>query len=289
MWWFYLSLFCALSLATADMFSKKALAKSDESTITLIRFSACLPPLYVLLYLNGIPQIKEGFWSALLFAAPLEIAAMVLYNRAIKLSPLSLTLPFLSFTPIFLIGTSYLMTRESAHPYAVLGIVLITIGGYLLNIDPKKGFLYPFKAIVKEKGSALMLIVAFIYSITSVFGKMMVDRSDFIFTPAVYFTVVTLFTVIFVSIKGGAGFKGLVSNKRLHLLVGVFSTLMILSHFLALSKIKVEYMVSVKRSSMLFAILYGSYVFKEVDIKKRFSGAFIMLIGIVMIGIFSQT
>jgi uncharacterized membrane protein len=286
--WFFLSIFCALSLATADMLSKKALKYSDESTISLIRFFFCLPPLYLMLYLNGIPDIKQGFWTVLILSTPLEIGAMLLYNRSIKLSPLSLTLPFLAFTPIFLLFTSFLMINETPNSYGLFGIILITIGGYMLNIDTKKGILYPLKAVLKERGSALMLIVAFLYSITSVFGKIMVDKSDFIFTPAAYFTVVTFFTAIIVSIKGNAGLKGIFNGKRIHLYIGIFSCLMIISHFIALSMTKVEYMISVKRSSMLFGIIYGGLIFKEVDIRKRFFSAVIMLIGIALIGIWGN-
>jgi drug/metabolite transporter (DMT)-like permease len=270
------------------MFSKKALLTSDESTISFIRFASCLPPLYIMLYLNGIPEIKHGFFLAVILSTPLEILAMFLYNRSIKLSPLSLTLPFLAFTPIFLLVTAHIMIGESPNFHGFIGILLITLGGYLLNIDIDKGFFYPFKAIRNERGSLLMLGVAFLYSITSVFGKIMVEKSDFIFTPAVYFTFVTFVTAIIASFQCKSGLKGVFESKRLHLMVGIFSCLMIVSHFLGLSMIKVEYMISVKRSSMLFGIIYGSIIFKEVEIRKRLFSASIMLIGIILLSAFGS-
>lgn len=283
--WFYLSIFCAFSLATADVLSKKALVYTKESSISFIRFAFCLPPLYVMLLFNGIPVIKDGFWTVLILSTPLEIAAMMLYNRSIKISPLSLTLPFLAFTPVFLIFSAYLIIGEVPNAYGLIGIVLITVGGYSLNLDMTKGIFYPFKAITKERGSLLMLIVAFLYSITSVFGKMMVDRADYAFTPAAYFTVVTLITGIIVYVKGESPLKGILTTNKPHLFIGIFSCLMIISHFMALSEAKVEYMISVKRSSMLFGIVYGALIFKEVDIRKRLVSAVIILVGIFLIGV----
>jgi len=286
--WFLLSLFCAFSLATSDVFVKKALTGgSNEFTVSFIKFFFCLPPLYIMLGLNGLPDVKTGFYIAALISTPLEITSMLLYNRAIKLSPLSLTLPFLAFTPIFLLLTAYLMIGEVPNSYGLIGILLISIGGYMLNIDMAKGIFYPFKAIMKERGSVLMIIVALIYSLTSVFGKIMIDNSNFIFAPAIYFTIVTLVMGVVTKVKGAS----LISsppgnNKKLHFLLGLFFSLMVISHFWAISMTKVEYMISVKRSSMLFTIIYGAIIFKEVDIKKRLFSVAVMLVGMVLIGVF---
>lgn len=286
MTWFYLTLLCALSLATLDMLAKKALKTTNSSTVSLIRFVACLPPLYILLYINGAPVVQKGFWLVVLIATPLEISAMLLYNQAIKLSPLSLTLPFLAFTPIFLIGTSYVIIGETTNIYGLLGILMIAFGGYILNIDPQKGLIYPLKAAFHEKGSTLMIIVTIIYSFTSVLGKLMINKSDFIFAPAAYFTIVSIISLFLAAVNKNHNQKINFDNKKLHLMIGFFSGLMIILHFTAISMTKVEYMISVKRSSMLFSILYGWLVFKEIDIKKRLAGTVIMLIGVAIIGIY---
>jgi uncharacterized membrane protein len=61
---------------------------------------------------------------------------------------------------------------------------------------------------------------------------------------------------------------------------------MIITHLKAISLIEVSYMVSVKRLSILFGVLYGVMFFKETNIKERFLGATVMVLGIILISIF---
>ena len=47
--------------------------------------------------------------------------------------------------------------------------------------------------------------------------------------------------------------------------------------------VKTVYMISVKRMSVLFAVIYGWLLFKETDIKSRMLGAVLMFLGIGVI------
>jgi uncharacterized membrane protein len=60
---------------------------------------------------------------------------------------------------------------------------------------------------------------------------------------------------------------------------------MIITRLKAISLIEVSYMVSVKRLSILFGVIYG-VMFKETNIKERLLGATVMVLGIIMITVF---
>jgi uncharacterized membrane protein len=62
--------------------------------------------------------------------------------------------------------------------------------------------------------------------------------------------------------------------------------IMIVTHLKAISLIEVSYMVSVKRLSILFGVLYGIMFFKETNIKERFLGATVMVSGIIVLAAF---
>jgi len=80
--------------------------------------------------------------------------------KAIKISPLSLTVPFLSLTPVFLIIILYVMFGECVSFWGGIGILMIALGSYTLNLkEMSKGFLEPIKAIGRGKGSIFMSIV----------------------------------------------------------------------------------------------------------------------------------
>jgi hypothetical protein len=107
---------------------------------------------------------------------PLELLAMWLYMQAIRESPLSLTLPYLAFTPVFNTLTGYLILGETVSWTGFSGILLVVLGAWLLNLEAAQNgaglnLLAPFRAITRERGSRLMLMVAAIYSLTSVTSK----------------------------------------------------------------------------------------------------------------------
>ena len=170
--WFVYAFVCALSLATADALSKKVLDDNiDPSIVAWVRTGYTLPFMVFVIPFVDKPKLDGVFYLAILLAVPLDIIALLLYMKAIKVSPLSLTLPFLSLTPVFLIGTSYIILGERPDKSGFIGIILVVIGAYLLNVHTiSRGVFEPFKAIAKEQGSVLMIIVAFFFSIGPVIG-----------------------------------------------------------------------------------------------------------------------
>ena len=286
--WFVYAFVCALSLATADALSKKALDDNiDSSIVAWIRTGYTVPFMAFLIPFLEIPELDSVFYMAMFLAIPLDIVALLLYMKAIKVSPLSLTLPFLSLTPVFLIGTSYIILGERPDKSGLIGIVLVVIGAYLLNIHTiSQGFLEPFKAITKEQGSVLMIIVAFTFSIGACIGKIAVQHSDPIFFSVIYSFLLSFFLFMVISFRNKQFFSKVVSRPVLFLPIGILITIMIITHVKAINLVEVAYMVSVKRLSILFGVIYGAMFFKETNIKERLLGATVMVSGIIMITVF---
>ncbi len=286
--WFIYALVCALSLATADALSKKALDdNTDPYIVAWARTGYAAPFIAVIIPFIDIPELDSVFFVITFLAIPLDIIAVLLYIRAIKVSPLSLTLPFLSLTPIFLIVTSYIILGEKPDKFGFIGIILVVIGAYLLNVHTiSQGFLAPFRAIAEEKGSVLMIIVAFIFSIGVCLGKIAIQHSSTEFFCVVYILLLSLFLFIIVSFKCKHFLSKSISRPVPFIFIGMLIAIMIITHLKAISLIEVSYMVSVKRLSILIGVIYGVMFFKETNIKERFLGATVMVSGIILISIF---
>ncbi|MFQ5964396.1 MAG: EamA family transporter [Candidatus Scalinduaceae bacterium] len=285
--WFMYAFVCALSVATADALSKKALINNDPYLVAWVRFGYAAFLLIFIFPFIDIPKLDSVFFIITFLLLPLDIIALLLYIKAIDVSPLSLTLPFLSLTPVFLIGTSYMILGEMPDKAGFIGIILIAIGAYLLNVHTVNlGFLEPFKAIGKEKGSVLMIIVAFIFSITTNLGKVAVQHSSPIFFGIFYSILlsVSLFLIIF--FKTECILPKLVSQPLLFLLIGTSMAIMMITHLKAISLVEVSYMISVKRLSLLLCVVYGAVFFNERNIKERFLGSVIMVLGVFLICVF---
>ena len=69
-------------------------------------------------------------------------------------------------------------------------------------------------------------------------------------------------------------------------MVGAFMAMMVISHMLAISLVEAAYMIAVKRTSLLFGVLYGAWLFREKKITERLAGALIMVTGVLVIGWF---
>jgi len=283
--WVFYALITAFSLATADAISKKALGRSNEYVIAWVREGYALPFLFLAFFFIDIPSLDRTFWLSLLLMIPLEIAAIILYVKAIKISPLSLTIPFLAVSPVFIILIAFLILGEVPDRSGLLGILLIVAGAYLLNIrTTREDLLGPIKAIRRERGSIFMIIVALIYSVTATLGKVAVQHSGPIFFGVFYPFLLTLILSVVLWRKGLL--PEVLSRPMTFLAIGIFTAIMILTHFTAISMTDVAYMISVKRASLVFSVLYGRVLFGEENIRERLTGSVLMIAGMVSITIF---
>ena len=284
--WVFLSLMSAFTLATSDALTKKALIHNNEYLVAWFRLLFTVPLLLLLYIFIPVPKLDIEFYKAFALALPLEVIAMALYIKALRISPLSLTLPFLALTPVLLILVSYLIIGEKVSFRGGIGIIFLAAGSYGLNLhEMRKGVFKPFKAIIKEKGSVLMIGVALIYSITSSLGKMAIVHSSPLFFGVTYFIALTIIFAPIALWMGKNDLKKFVLGKQYKglLFPGIFYSIMIASHMIAISLTKVAYMISLKRTSLIIGVMYGYFFFKEKNIGERLSGAVLMLIGFVMI------
>ena len=282
--WIIYALLTAILLATSDALTKRALASRDEYFVAWARLLFALPVFFISLLLIEIPHLNKDFWIATLIALPFEIVAMILYTKALKISPISLTMPFLALTPLFLILVSYFILGEKVSITGGAGILLIASGSYTLNIHKARhSLMEPVKAVFREKGSVMMIAVALLYSLTSSLGKMAITNSSPFFFGSFYFILMTiLFTPI--ALNKNKGRPGITRKDIFPLAaIGFTYSLMIVFHMLAMSLAKVAYMISVKRMSLLFSILYGHLLFKEEKIAERAIGGILMFVGFVLV------
>ncbi len=281
--WVLLSLIAAFTLATSDALTKKSLTSHNEYIIAWLRLIFSLPLLLILFLFIPVPELGKEFYTAFAISLPLELFSIILYIKALRLSPLSLTLPFLALTPVFLIFISYVILGERVSSVGAIGIFFIAAGSYTLNISKiKEGIFEPLRSITRERGSVLMIGVALIYSLTSTLGKVAIQHSSPLFFGSTYFTALALF---FAPIAFYMNKEKKMESKTILsvILPGIFYSLMVVSHMIAISLAKVAYVISVKRMSLIIGVLYGYLFFKEKNIGERFIGASLMFIGFIMV------
>ena len=284
MLWLVLSLATALAVATQDAWVKRHFSGYGAFEMAAVQFLYSLPPLGLALALIPVPPIGPDFAWSFLAGFPLNGVAFPLYMRAIRLSPLSLTVPYLAFTPVFMILTGFLFLGETPSPEGAAGIGLICAGGYTLNIDPRRfGPLEPIRAVFRERGSWTMLVVAFIYSFASVIGKRAILASSPLFFTLSVFAVFNAGMLLLLSAAGKVRPSALVRRPVRGAAAGLLFFLHAVLHGWAISLTRAAYMIAVKRLSIVFGVAYGKFLFREENLAFRFGGAALMVAGTILI------
>jgi len=67
--------------------------------------------------------------------------------------------------------------------------------------------------------------------------------------------------------------------------VGVLMAVMVVTHFMAISKVEAAYMIAVKRTSLLFGILYGALLFREAHLGRNLVAGALMIAGVGLIAV----
>lgn len=285
--WLWLTLMSAFAMANADAATKRYFSDSNVWETAIVRFA--LGGVLVLPWaaLRVEVPTDAGFWTWMAVLIPLDIAGVHLDIRAIVSAPLSHTLPYLAFAPVFTALTNWWLLGEGVSPRGLLGVLVVSLGAYLLNLDPRDwrdDKLAPLRFIVTERGPRLMLGVAAIFSVTASLGK-----GALLYMPALdfgllYSVVLALATALVVSVARGRQAFAIVARRPWpSLLVSISMITMALSHFIAVERVAVAYMISVKRMSLLFGLVYGALLFGERPLGRNLLAAVIMVLGVVLL------
>lgn len=280
--WVLYGLASAWGVATADAISKRTFTHLTPFGMSLLRLLYTVPLLSLGWWWVALPALSWPFFLTVAAALPLETAANLCYMRALKLAPLSLCAPLLAFTPVFLIGSGWLVLGERLAPGGIGGIFCLTLGSYLLQLQEwRRGWLAPLTALWRAAGPRWMLAAAALYSLTSALGKKAVLYSSPVFFGLFYpsaFGLVLLSAAPWSQTRVG----DLLRQRPLWgLVAGAAMALSILCHFQGISLAPAAYLIAVKRTSLLFSVLYGGLWLAEGHLYSRLAGALVMLAGVV--------
>jgi len=284
--WLVLVLFTALFTSLTDVFSRKIVHRVDVTIIAWAWPFFSLPFLYLSLCFQRPVDIQPVFWLALLSSCIILTIATLFYVKAIKSSDLSLTIPMLTLTPLFMLFTSPLILQESPRPLGKAGIILIVLGSYVMHIrSQQRGFWSPFKNLLTTPGPRYMLVVAFLYSIGGNIDKIGIRNSSPLIWPAALNTALA-FSLSLIMLKKTKNIIQQIQTGWIFLvLIGLVIALANICLMYALRLTLVPYIIAVKRTSVIMSSLFGFIIFKEKGMKQRLLGAALMVLGVFIISV----
>jgi drug/metabolite transporter (DMT)-like permease len=284
--WLFFGLAAALGDAGSDAVTKRHLTHLSPYVMGMVRFLFALPFLFVVGLGLTRPVLDPTFWWVVAAMLPLEVTATLLYMRSLQVCHLSLCIPFLAFTPVFMILTGQVILGEGLNRWGLLGVVCIAGGSYILSLGSgRTGFWAPFRALARERGARLMLGVALIYSCTAALFKKAVLHSDPAFFGVFYPVLVSGVMLGGYPMFRKTGGLPLRSIWKWALVLGFFLALSILSVAQGLTLAPAAYMISVKRLSLLISVILGGMWLKEEPFLPRLLGVSLMCGGVILIAL----
>jgi len=282
--WFLFAGLNPFSEAFRNLFSKKASINGVDSL--MISWVNNIIPILIFLPTIFFIELKFNlqFFLALSATGTINVAASILYMKAISKGDISVVVPMLSFTPLFLLITSPFLVGEFPRLWGIIGMILIVVGSYLLNVDLKSQNLFaPLKALFQNKGTRYMLIVAVIWAVSANFDKLSIQYSS-VYQHILFVNIFVFIGItIVVSSMKKLKISEIQKDRKNLLIMSLFTTTTYIFQMTALSLTLVAYVISLKRVSGLISVFLGHFILGEPNLRERLFGAFLMFLGVVFI------
>lgn len=269
-----------LAFAGLDLTRKLLAGHLDPLVLVFFMSLGAAPVLLVLLVLHGAPVPSTGYLPPGLGALVLNFLGSLGFIYAVKLSPLSRTIPLLSLTPAFTALTAIPLLREYPGPSQALGIVLVVVGA--MTLTDETDVLSPLRGLAKEKGALLMAGVAFVWSLSGPLDKRAIEQAGVYFHATVMTTGVAIGALVVLFLQGRAG---LLREGRRHILLllaaTVAVTLALTFQLLAIQHVLVSLVEAMKRAlGSLAALVLGRIVFFERVLPRQILAVVVMVSGV---------
>lgn len=282
--WFVFASISAAAYALEGVWVKRLRGSFRPEFLGWVAATFTLPVLFVGLLLQGWPEIKPGFWSALAMTIAGNTVGIICFFRALSLGELSVVYPLLALSPAWMLLSTKLITGEFPSGAGLAGVLLCTGGCYALGLD-KGGPLSPLRKLWNDAGGRYALLTSVIWSVTANFDKKAVETSSSMFYPAAHGIGLSLTLYALRVRRCTEEFRRLAAWDgawRVGVLALIIS-LLVVSQFFAVDLAQATYVIAVKRSGMVLAVLLGWLLYKEPCGPRRLALSLLVLAGLLLI------
>ncbi|MCK5107861.1 MAG: EamA family transporter [Nanoarchaeota archaeon] len=284
--WVVLILISAVFIAFRNIFTKKLLFKSNPLPIMLLVSLCSL--IGIIFFKNQIsfelPQ--KIFWLLVIKSLVICVAWIFMYKAYQKLE-LSTVSPLNNLSPIFLIILSLIFLGENITLINYLGIGLIMISAYVLEIKLGSNLFSPLK-LFKSKYFVYILIAMVGGSISAVLDKLIlkeIGHYSLLFFFYLFTSIIYIITVIYK--RDYIEIKNLLKLQNLSIIIGitVFTLIADITYVIAaaIPTTLIVLLIPLRRLSTFISTLVGGRFFKEKNILYKGGICLMMILGVYLI------
>jgi uncharacterized membrane protein len=245
-----------------------------------------------------VPRVDSIFALGLLGAALLNWAATLLSTYALANADASLVSPLLTFNPAFTLVVAWLALGETPGVRQTVGVAIILLGAYVLEVNELRvGLAAPLRTLLSRPGTLFALLASALWGITTVLEKLAIEHVAPQNGALVAFAS-TLLLVMFLTpgaliprraeqAETGQQWRSRRGKRRSHR--GTFVTAAFLAGiaplfgFSAIALGLVGYVSALFKLGAVLTVLWGWLFLKEGDVRQRFLGAIVIVVGGVLV------
>lgn len=269
----------------------KRLMDHESSLIYTFLYSFLALIFYTPVFLYYLPEanikINQLLIGAVTVSGLANILGFTAYNYSIKFGDLSTIIPFTKLNPIFTAILGFFVLGEQITLYTGTGILLVTVGSYLILEDNDRHWLAPFKRFWKARAPKVAALSALIFSFAAIADRFATQQ----ITPEIYtfiiFTFMTTGFTTYLSRERETPFKDVKKqfkeNKKLYLLTGLGAATASYLIFYSFSKAAASKVIPILQLQVLASVIAGVLIFEEDNLKQKLIGATVMIAGVTLV------
>ena len=284
--WYVLVGLSAVMIALANIIRKHVL-KHEHAMEEL----AAEAPFKLLILVFLIPAVGvPPLWVlVLIFIGSLAMVTLFIFrNKVYRHLPISTVAPLHNLSPVLLLLFAMIILHERPEPVQILGILLIILGGYALELrtdDP----LRPLRHIRENKFRGVMFMLLLLMATLAIFDKIMlsvvkVEVLTYLFW--IYFFITSHSLIINWYKYRFSGFMNDIMRGWYWLFMIAMSSFMSFFFFyqaLRIPAVLVSLAIPIRRMTTLLEVVQGGNLFHEEGVWRKAAGCAIMLLGAVLI------
>ena len=286
--WFLFAFACAIISSISAIVEKKTLMKEhamEFSTVfSIFNFLFVLP----LLPFVDLGILKDPYTLGFIYATSvLGGLAFFFIAKGARHMEISVVSPLLNFGPVFLIILAWFFLGETLTFQQIIGIMIIILGSYLLEISTKHpSLLGPIKKMISSKYIHYIFIALILYAFSSIGDKIILSRITTISYIVIihFFIAVNFIVLIHLFHDGFTGIKNGIKNAgKWIVIVSLLTCGYRLLQAQAVSMAFVSLVIPIKRTSTIFTTIIGGGLFHEKHLLKKIICCIIMFFGAYLI------
>ena len=281
-----LTLGAAIAFSGLDLL-RKVLAGRGRAMPLLFYMAAGPVPVFLVWYLaSGAGAVASSYWLPGGVSMALNIGANLAFIEAVRLSPLSVTIPLLSLTPVFTSILAMPILGEYPKPLQWAGIVVVVVGAFRLNMDGGDGTAAGlWRSFARQPGCPLMALTALLWSLALPLDKIALASSSTPFHAMALNGGVALGVLAVLAAQGRLPELAGLRRESALLTATVLVSVVALGLFLAaISRVWVGLVETLRRGiGSMLALALGAFFFGEKTTAAQFFAVLLMVAGVVMI------